>query len=358
VSARATSLTDPRPSSQPRLSDSAGGGRVPLKGPVKAAALLLGLGEEIGTEVIKHLSDTEIRRLNDYAGRLDPKVLSAIEPTCEDFEKLMKAELPVGSPSTYFRALTEKAVGPDRATKLLEQTTKQKGPLEALRAARPAILAGLLAEEHPQVAAVIVSQLPSDVALGVIKAFAPELRTELVSRLVTLDEIPQQIADVASKTLAEMLASAGGSAADDRTRFDGVAFAARILNELPREETDEVLKELEDKNSQAATRVRHAMFTFEDLLRINNRGIQVLLKEVSTPQVLAALKTASEGLKEHFFSAVSSRAAATMREDMAILPPMRLSEVEAAQREIVECALRLGAEGRITLPTTGTERLV
>jgi flagellar motor switch protein FliG len=334
-----------------------------LKGPDKAALLLVALGEELGAEVLKHLAETDLKKLAERADQLEPRAFHALDPTFEDFARLMNAPVPVASPGAYFRTITQRALGPEKSAQVFSKEKREKkegrGPLDALQTARPAILGQLLAEEHPQVAAVILSQLPSELAVTVMKTMPEDRQSNLLARLAGLSEIPRQIADVASKALAEMLQSAGGLDLDEeRARFDGVSFAARMLNELPREKTDEILRELDEHHEAVGAKVRQAMFTFEDLLRVGTRGIQVLMKDVSAEQVLAALKTASEALREHFLSAVSSRAAATMREDMAILPPMRLSDVEQAQREIVESALRLAEDGRITLPGRGSEKLV
>ena len=160
---------------------------------------------------------------------------------------------------------------------------------------------------------------------------------------------------MASEALAKAIANAGGleEEAEDRS-FDGVAFAAGLLNELPAGETDRLLGAISEGGEEdLGSKIRNAMFTFEDLARLNQRSLQVLMREVQSETLLLALKTASEALRNHFLSAVSSRAAATMREDLATMPPARLSEVEKAQTEIVQTAMRLAGENRVTLPGGG-----
>jgi flagellar motor switch protein FliG len=150
------------------------------------------------------------------------------------------------------------------------------------------------------------------------------------------------------------LAAAGGlTTVDERAKYDGVAFSASVLNEMPLEASDTVLDRISESARDVATKIREAMFTFEDLARVESRQLQPLMREIPSETLLVALHTASEALREHFLTAVSTRAAQTIRDDLAALPPKRLSEVEAAQREIVETTMRLATEGRIVLPDRG-----
>ena len=221
------------------------------------------------------------------------------------------------------------------------------------------MLADLLIEEHPQVAAVIISQLPAGQAAKVLREMPEDLQLDLVARISSLEEIPRESLEVASEALVANLDAAGGAqGADRRSAFDGIAYCASLLNELPTDDTERLLEELEDEDFENVPKIREAMFTFEDLSNLDKRSMQTLMREISSEALLVALRTASESVREVFFGAVSSRAAETMREDLELMPPKRLSEVEEAQREVIETAMRMSAEGQITMPGGGGEEMV
>lgn len=330
-------------------------------GPEKAALVLLALGEDVASEVLKHLDDDQLGALRESAMRLTQTKPAVLDPTFVEFEKLMGEVpvLPTNDPHAYLRDLTTRAFGAERAAELFAEPNVEIEPLDAIRSARTSTLAELLEDEHPQVAAVIASQLPKNQAAEVMSAMSPQKQVEILGRIASLKEIPKETLKAASAALAKTLASSGAlSKGTARREFDGVNFAASLLNEIPAGDSERILGELQERYGKVTPKIREAMFTFEDLGKINSRGVQALMREVSSETLMAALKTASEVLREQFLSAISSRAAQSMREDLAVMPPMRLSEVEKAQREIVEVALRLASEGKLTLPGSGTEKLV
>lgn len=262
-------------------------------------------------------------------------------------------------PQAALRELAKRAFGPEKAAELFAEPVSKVEPLDAIRSARVSTLAELLEDEHPQVAAVIASQLPRSQAAQVMSAMSAKKQTELLGRIASLKEIPRETVQAASAALAKTLAASGALSQNSARRdFDGVSFAAGLLNELSSSDSERILNEMNERYGKVAPKIREAMFTFEDLLRVNARGISALMREVSSESLLVALKTASESLRDHFLAAVSSRAAASMRDDLAVLPPMKLSEVENAQREIVEAALRLATDGRLVLPGGASEKLV
>jgi len=329
-----------------------------LSGPERAALVLLGLDEEVAAQVLAHLNDQDLRRLAECSVALEPIPVDALIPTLEEFEKKMKEPLPPNGAGEHMLRLTGRAVGDDRAKRLFAPAPSSPQAIDTIRLARANTLAELLSEEHPQVAAVIVSQLPREQAARVVGAMDPDRQTEIVTRISNLEEIPSDVLQLASEALAKALGSAGGISDASRAEFDGVAFAAAILNDLPPSDTERVLGTLEANSVTTMPAIREAMFTFDNLEKLDVRAVQVLMKDVASEQLLMALKTASESLRDHFLSAISSRAAAALREDLAAMPPTRLSEVEKAQRAIVEVAMRLASEGRIVLPGSSSEKLV
>lgn len=322
-----------------------------LSGAQKAALLVLGLDEAVASDVLRHLEEDEIRRLTEETDRLDPIPLDAMEFVFEDFERRLRDPIPPRAGGAYLRKLTSGLLGQEKAQALFAPPEAQRPAIDVIKAAHPTTLAELLAEEQPQVAAVIVSQLPRDQASKVLMAMHAERQVDILARITTLRDVPEQVVQMASEALARAIESAGGGdSVGDRKPFDGVAFTAGLLNELPPGDTERLLGTMQEEHGELAPRIREAMFTFEDLGRLPSRSLQVLMREIPSDALLIALKTASEGLREHFLTAVSTRAAAAMREELAGMPPTRLAEVETAQREIIEAAMRLMAEGRLVVP--------
>ena len=326
-----------------------------LTGPQKAALLVLGLDEAIATEVLRHLGEDDMARLAESVSRLKDPPVGELDATFMDFVGKMSSPYVPRDGAAYVRKLASAAMGEDRANRLLNPAPVPAA-VETLKNARVSTLAELLVEEHPQIAAVVLAQLPREQAAKVLLAMPPARQEEIMARVAILEEVPAHAAQLASETLAKALS--GEQAGSESSKFDGVAFVAGLLNEVPPTESERLLGALELSDAQVVPKVREKMFTFEDLLRLPARAIQMLMKEVTSESLLIALKTASEALRDHFLSALSSRAGAQLREDLSMLPPTRLSDVERAQREIVESAMRLGAEGRITMPGPSGEKMV
>ncbi len=330
----------------------------PMSGTRRAAIALLSLDEELASKVLAKMAEHEVRRLADVVeDHGDVKGTDAIAQVLTELERGMVDPLAIAKSGgqKYMRKLADKAFGSERSQKLFglpTQTTSE--PLQLLRSARVPSLAQLLAEEHPQIAAVVLTQLPPSVASKVIALMEPEAGADLAMRISELEEVPEHAVNEASEQLVRALEAAGGLASSDmRSEFDGLAFSAAIVNEMASEAGDDLLAKIGERDERAATRIREAMFTFDDLARIATREMGGLLRAVQTETLLAALQTATPELKEHFLGSLSQRAAATLRDDLSAAAPKRLSEVEAAQREVVEAALRLGAEGKLTMPARG-----
>jgi len=332
---------------------------IEMSGAKKAAIALLSLNEEVAAQVIGRLPNAEIRRLCEAVAELGEINADVISSVLEDLERGITGPMVMvrGGGSPYMKKLVDRALGVDRAQKLFgAPPAPTPEPLMLLRTARANALAMLLTEEHPQIAACVLTQLPPNVAARVLALMEPEVAADLAGRIAELDEIPEHAVTEASESLVRALEAAGGLAtSDSRSEFDGLAFSASIVNEMTSEDGDRLLEKLGDRDQTVATRIREAMFTFEDLLDISARELGALLREVQSETLVVALQTATNDLKEHFLSSLSQRAAATLRDDLSAAPPKRLSEVEAAQREVVEAAMRLAGEGKITMPARGGE---
>ncbi len=329
-----------------------------LTGPRKAAIALLSMDEDLASMVLSKMSLTDVKRLHeavedlgDVGGDLIGTVLSDLEKGLSDPLAMARASGPA-----YLRKLADKAFGSDKAKKALGIEAPNPEPLAQLRTARVNVLAQLLADEHPQIAAVVLTQLPPRVASKVLQLMEQPVAADLTSRISNLEEIPEHAVTEASESLVRALEAIGGLATSDaRAEFDGLAFSASIVNEMTSEQGDELLGVIAQKDEQMATKIREALFTFEDLMRIQARELANVLRAVQAEALVTAMQTATQELKDYVLSSLSQRAAATLKDDMASAAPKRLSEVEAAQKEIIEATLRLASEGKITLPARGGE---
>jgi flagellar motor switch protein FliG len=329
-----------------------------LKGPQKAAIALLSLDEEIATQVLGKMAEPDVRRLVEAVENLDDVRAEVINLVLEDLERGISSPLAVVKigGTKYVRKLADAAFGTDRAEKLFGVITPPTEPLQLLRTARVNAIAQLLTEEHPQIAAVVLTQLESGVAAKVLALMPQDVAADLTARISELEEIPEHAVAEASESLVRALELAGGLATSDaRCMFDGLAFSAAIVNELSSEAGDELLNKIAERDEAVASRIREALFTFEDLLLIANKEMGNLLRAVQSETLITALQTATTELRDHLLSSLSQRAASTLRDDLASAAPKRLSEVEAAQREVVEAAMKLSAEGKLTMPARGGE---
>jgi flagellar motor switch protein FliG len=316
----------------------------PLTPAQRAVVVLMALDEKVAVDLLRHLEEADLKRLAAAVDGLDQVSFDAAVPVLEEFERQLQRPQLAWRGARYLRKLTAAAIGHNKADRLFSPPSAPS-PLDAIRSAKAQTVAELLQDEHPQVAAVVLSQLPH--ASKVLSAMPAGLQADLAARIAVLEEIPPQVLEIASESLQKSLAAAGAMSNDDRAEFDGVAYVATLLVDLPAEASDQILNSLDD---ETASKVRQAMFTFEDLLLLDKPSMQTLLRELPGHQLCVALRTASESVRAHFFSCMSSRAAEILREDLELMPPRRLSEVEAAEREVVETALRLGQTRQLRLP--------
>ncbi len=334
-----------------------GGGMI--DGTTRAAAILLALDEETATQVLRHMSPHEVRELTDSNTVRPPP--EALEDTWLEFEHLMADPMPIRfqAAGEHILSLAKKVFGRQELLEERKVRDPFESPVARLRSAKTSTLATLLEEEHPQVAAAVIGQLGADHAAIVTAALPTEFQVELIERLARTKAMPPRLVLEASQAIAAAVSAIEGpDAPSTDDEFDGIGFAAAILNALKEEQVKPLLHRLEEEFAELARSIRDKMFTFEDLVRLDTRNLQSVIKEIPQDRLLIALKTAEPELLERFFSVVSSRAAETMREDLALLPPMRVSDVEAAQQEIVQATLTLAENGQIQLPRGGESEMV
>jgi flagellar motor switch protein FliG len=328
------------------------------KGLEDSAILLMSLGEEEASEVFKLLSPKEVQKLGEAMAKLQTITRDRVESVLERFDAIASEQSSLtGNTDEYVKAVLRKALGDEKASLLIDRImagTDVAG-IESLKWMDAQSVAELLRNEHPQIVAAILVHLDFDQASSVLKLFVERQRHEVLIRIATLDGIqPSALKDL-NEVMSKVLASG------DRTRkqsLGGVKAAAEIINMLGSSNETSVLDFIREADGELVQKIQDNMFTFDDLEKIDDRGIQALLKEVQSESLLIALKGASAELKEKIFRCMSSRAAESLREDLETRGPVRLSEVEAEQKEMLKVVRRLSNEGQIVLSGGGDDEFL
>jgi flagellar motor switch protein FliG len=316
-----------------------------LSGAQKAVLMLLSMDESAATPILAELDAEEVKRLREAAAGLSAVPTGALHGVYQEFVQRSRDAVAVpGGGVRYLRKLTGRAHGEQVAQEIFLEATG--GPLEKLANADPVALASVMEREHPQLIAAVISQLENEKAARVLEQLPEALRPAVLERLGNMREIPAALLDEVATALSAELPQVE---ADAVRSIDGVARSAALVRRLDRQTGEALLGSIEEGNSELAVEIRRAMYTFEDLGALDARALRSLLEAVPVEKLTTALKTASESLRNHVFTSMSKRAAERIREDMDAMGGVRLTDVEAAQREIVEIALRLDAEGTISL---------
>ncbi|WP_291008664.1 flagellar motor switch protein FliG [Hydrogenophaga sp.] len=323
-----------------------------------AAIFLMSLGEEEAAEVFKHLSPKEVQRLGETIARTRSVSRERVDGVIEKFtQEAASQSLLVSDTDNYVRAVLKRALGEDKAGLLIDRIL-QGGDvtgIESLKWMDPLSVAELLRNEHPQIMAAILVHLDFEQVAGVLKNLPARMRNEVMLRVATLEGIqPTALKDL-NEVLFKVLA--GG----DKVRkasLGGVKTAAEIINMMGTQIETTVIDAIREHDADLAQKIMDKMFTFEDLTKLDNPAVQMVLKEVSSDALVIALKGATTELRELILSNMSSRAAESLREDLESRGPVRLSEVEAQQKEILKIVRRLSDEGQIVLGGGGDDGFV
>ena len=328
------------------------------KGIEDAAILLMSLGEEEAAEVFKLLAPKEVQRLGETIARLKTVPRGRVEQVIEKFDSAAQMDsMLVNDTDEYVKSVLRKALGEDKANLLIDRILQGSDVtgIESLKWMDAQSVAELLRNEHPQIVAAILVHLEFDQAAEVLKQLGERHRNEVMVRIATLDGIqPSALKDL-NEVMSKVLA---GGDRMKKSNLGGIKTAAEILNMLGTAVETSVLDFVREADGELAQKIMDNMFTFDDLEKIDDKGFQSLLKEVQTDQLVLALKAASPELREKVFRNMSSRAAESLREDLESRGPVRLSEVEAEQKEMLKIVRRLVDEGQIVLAGGGDEQLV
>nr|WP_314861740.1 flagellar motor switch protein FliG [uncultured Undibacterium sp.] len=324
----------------------------------KAATLMLALGEDAAAEVMKHLGPREVQKIGAAMATIGAIPHESIAKVLEEFKSQADLSSSVGLDSDeYIRNVLTKALGDDKASSLLNRILggKDASGIESLKWMDSASVAELIKNEHPQIIATILVHLESDQASEVLNNFSERLRNDAVLRIATLDGIQptalRELNDVLTKLLT-------GNESLKKKSIGGVRAAAEILNFMSGENEASIMENLRKYDGDMAEKIMDEMFVFDNILEIDDRGIQLLLREVQSDSLIIALKGANADMREKIFKNMSQRAAEMMREDLESKGPVRLSEVEAQQKQILLIVRRLADDGQIMLGAKGEDAYV
>ncbi len=320
-----------------------------------SAILLMSLGEEGAAEVFKHLEPKEVHKLGETISRLKAISRERIDGVLQRFtEKAADHSTLVSDTDEYVKSVLRRALGEDKATLLIDRIMQGNDVtgIESLKWMAPDSVAELLRHEHPQIIAAILVHIDNDQAAAVLKCFGERQRHEVLVRIATLDGIqPAALRDL-NEVMGKVLANGDKLR---RASLGGAKAAAEIINMLGTALETATLDYIREADADLAQKIMDNMFTFDDLLNLDDKAIQSLLKEVQSESLVIALKGATPELREKVLKNMSSRAAETLREDLDGRGPVRVSEVEAEQKEMLKVVRRLVDEGQIVIGGGGAD---
>ncbi|MFC1772100.1 flagellar motor switch protein FliG [Pseudomonadota bacterium] len=329
-----------------------------LSGTHRAAVLLLTLGEESAAEVLKHMGPKEVQKVGSAMATMTNVGREQVSEVLSNFSETVEEQTALGvGAEDYIRTVMVEALGEDKAKGLMDRIllgSSTKG-LEALKWMDARAVAELIRLEHPQIQAIVLSYLDNDHAAEVIKFFPERTRHDVLLRIATLDGIQPSALQELDEILERQFQ---GNQNVQSSSVGGIKAAADILNFVDSSLEGEIMDSIKDADAELGQQIQDLMFVFDNLIDVDDRGIQSLLREVSSDTLILALKGADEGMKEKIFDNMSKRAAEMMRDDLENKGPVRLSEVEGAQKEILAIARRMSESGELALGGKGAEQFV
>jgi flagellar motor switch protein FliG len=325
--------------------------KAPLSGLEKTAVLFNVLGKEKSFLLMKEMKDTDVRRLLKVMGDMKRAPISLINMVLREFlHKLSEKEEIIFEENFNQPKVISEGLGEERAKQIFGSLKAvnlvEQKHLSILESVEPKILAEFLSQEHPQTIALVVAHMDMDKQIATIKQFPEAIRAEVALRMATLDYVAPEKIDELDDVLRKEFAQSGKTQSN---KLGGVLAVADLINNLDKKTMNSVMSRLEDKDPILAEEIRQHMFTFTDIVKIDDRGVQLIMREVPQDKLLLALKSAPDEVKEKIFMAMSQRASDMLREDLGALGPQKVSDVEGAQRTIAGIMKRLQEEGKIVI---------
>ncbi len=322
----------------------------------RAAVLLISLGENDAAEVLRYLGQREVQRIGLTMSNLDNIPQSTVEAVMSDFMEAISDQTSIGiNNDVYIKEMLSQALGNEKAQTLVDRilmTTNTSG-LETLKWMESRQVAEIIRYEHPQIQAVVLAYLDPDQAAHVLQRFDENVRLEVLMRISALDQIQPS----ALQELNDVLEAQFSGASSQTATLGGVKTTADIMNYIDSSIEQELMEQIREVDESLCTQISEMMFVFDNLADVEDRGIQVILREINTDTLVIALKGADTALQNKIFKNMSKRAAELLQDDLEAKGPVRVSEVEDAQKEILGVARRLADDGEIMLGGGGEEML-
>lgn len=344
-------------SDEPNKAPVPGGPKSTLPPLEKAAVFLMTLGEETAAEVLRHLGPKEVQKIGVAMTQLQDIKKQQVEDVMSDFMQIIATQTALGvGADGYIRKMLVSALGEERAGALADRilTGASTSGLDTLRWMDARSVADLIRFEHPQIQAIVIAHLESDQAAQTLAHFDERVRLDIVMRIAALESVQphamQELNDILEKQFSKQTGSAS-------TTMGGTKCAADILNFLDTAAEAVLMESIKEVDEELANEISELMFVFDNLGDVDDKGIQALMREVSSDSLILALKGADERVKEKIFGNMSKRAAELLRDDLEAKGPVKLSEVEGAQKEILAIARRMADAGEIMLGGKGEEML-
>ncbi len=324
----------------------------------RAAVFLMSLGEEAAAEVLRHMGPKEVQRLGTAMANLSAVSRAEVGEVLDEFIRAVGNETALGVGSEeYIRNVLNAALGEEKAGGLINRILlgrNSKG-LEALKRMDPRAVAGAIRKEHPQIVAIVLSYLDPDHAAEVLSLLPPKAQSDILMRVASLDDIQPTALQQLDEILEQQFA---GDPTAQASPVGGIKSAAEILNFMDSSQEAAIIERIRETDEDLSQKVEDLMFVFDNLLEVDDRSIQTLLREITSDSLVLALKGADEKVREKIFRNMSKRAAEMLRDDLDAKGPVRLSEVESAQKEILNVARRMAENGEIMLGGKGGEEFV
>ncbi|GAB4262979.1 MAG: flagellar motor switch protein FliG [Methylomicrobium sp.] len=323
--------------------------------PQRSALLLLAVGQDRAASVLKHMGPKEVQLIGTTMAGLGPISPEMVDAVLEEFITTVKSETGLGiNADEYIRNMLTRALGADKAGSIIDRIllgSNSKG-IEQLKWMDTRSIADLIRLEHPQIIAIILSLLDSDQAADVLSLLPENMRSDILMRIATMEGIQPAALKELDEIMEKQLTGSDGMKSSS---VGGIDTVANILNFMEGSVSEQIMEDINENNADLGQEIMDKMFVFEDLVTVDDRGIQTLLREVSTDRLLLALRGVDDSLKEKIFGNMSRRAAEMLKDDLEAAPPAKLSEVEAAQKEILGIAKKLSDAGEISLGGGGDE---
>ena len=342
------------PSPPPKRS----GPRKELTGRQKAAIFLVTLGSEISSEIFKHLREDEIEALTFEIARLDTIEAVDRDAVLMEFKELMMAQDFISTGGIdYARELLEKSLGSQKAVDIINRLTSslQVRPFDFIRRTDPAHLLNFIQQEHPQTIALILAYLEPQKASIILGSLPHEIQSDVAKRIATMDRTDPNVLREVERVLEKKLSTLSS---EDYTAAGGVENIVEILNMVDRSTEKTIIESLEEEDPELAEEIKKRMFVFEDIVLLDDRAIQKVLREVDTAELAKALRGVEAEVQDKIFRNMSKRAAALLKEEMEYMGPVRLKDVEETQQKIVSIIRKLEDQGEIVVARSGEDEMV